>query len=442
MKADDITAVESEAGVIASLIRNPEFSFYSEHLLPNHFQDDDNRYLYAAICQLAKQGIVNVDAYNIVESLNSNEATRGYPEDLTVGKIQDIIDMTDVIARQTPEEYKMLVNNVLDAAFRRDTFARLKRCQELCYNRSVQDVEQKIYKELDEVMMEFSTTSDIPEYKDLVDDCWEEIKQRQGAGYAGYPFKFPTLNEFATIERGELFIFGAEQKQGKSMMLLNCAVDLLKQDLSVLYIDSELNTRMFTARLLAHLSGVAYKDLTSGRYTPEEEQRIIEAKEWMKTRKFTHIYIPLFDQQTIYTAVKRTYHTQGLDVLIVDYFKGSGSGDAWDSYAELGRLVDMVKNQIAGDLGIAAIGAAQATSTGKLADSAKIARNASTIAMITDKTPEEIEADGPECGNKKLRVVINRNGMQMGPNEYIDLKFDGNHILYEEAKQHIPTEPF
>ena len=235
MKAEDITAVESEAGVIASLIRNPELFFYSEHLLPNHFYDEENRYLYAAIAGLAKKGITNVDAYNIVESLNSDDATRGYPSSLTVDKIQDIIDMTDCIARRTPEEYKLLVGNVLDAAFRRDTFSRLKRCQDLCYNRSVRDIEQKIYRELDEVMMEFSTTNDIPEYKDVVDDCWAEIQERQGAGYAGYPFKFPTLNEYATIERGELFIFGAEQKQGKSMMLLNCAVDLPRQDLSVLY---------------------------------------------------------------------------------------------------------------------------------------------------------------------------------------------------------------
>lgn len=102
----------------------------------------------------------------------------------------------------------------------------------------------------------------------------------------------------------------------------------------------------------------------------------------------------------------------------------------------------MVKNKIAGDMGIAAIGAAQATVNGKVADSAKIGRNASTIALIQDKTPEEIEADGVECGNKKLRVVLNRNGMQMAPGEYIDLKFDGNHILYSEAKQHIPQTPF
>lgn len=102
----------------------------------------------------------------------------------------------------------------------------------------------------------------------------------------------------------------------------------------------------------------------------------------------------------------------------------------------------MVKNQICGEMGICGIGAAQATVNGKVADSAKIGRNASTIALIQDKTPDEVEADGAECGNKKLRVILNRNGMQHALGEYIDLFFDGNHILYKEAKQHIPQTPF
>jgi hypothetical protein len=88
------------------------------------------------------------------------------------------------------------------------------------------------------------------------------------------------------------------------------------------------------------------------------------------------------------------------------------------------------------------IGAAQATAAGKVADSAKIGRNASTIALIQDKTPEEVEADGVECGNKKLRVILNRNGMQHAQGEYIDLQFNGNLVSYEEAKQHIPQTPF
>ena len=104
--------------------------------------------------------------------------------------------------------------------------------------------------------------------------------------------------------------------------------------------------------------------------------------------------------------------------------------------------MDTVKNKICGEMNIAGIGAAQATSSGKVADSAKIGRNASTIALLSDKTPEEIEADGVECGNKKLRICLNRNGAQMTPDEYIDLFFDGNTITYREAKQHVPITPF
>lgn len=103
----------------------------------------------------------------------------------------------------------------------------------------------------------------------------------------------------------------------------------------------------------------------------------------------------------------------------------------------------MVKNQICGEMQICGIGAAQATVNGKVADSAKIGRNASTIALIQDKTPDEIERDGTDCGNKKLRVILNRNGMQHASDEYIDMQFKGDFISYEEAKkQHIPETPY
>ncbi len=443
IRADETFArVESEAGVIATLIKHPEFSFYSENLLPNHFFNSDNRCIYAAICELARNGVKTVDPYNIMEALEKLPATRRISESLTADQLYTLMEVSDTICRHTPEEYKLLVSNVLDAAMRRDLCQKLKECESVCMDASRDDVEMRVSKLLDDVMVSYSSVMDIPAYKDVVDECYAMIKSRQADGCAGIPFKFPALNDYATIERGELFIFGAEQKQGKSMMLLNCAVDLLKRDQAVLYLDSELNTRLFTARILAHLSGVEYKALVSGTCPPEDERKIQDAIDWIKTKKFTHLYIPLFDPQSIYTAVKKVYHTQGIDVLIVDYFKSTGEQDAFATYQELGKFVNQIKNEVCGDMNIAGIGAAQATATGRLADSAKIARNASTIAMITDKTPEEIEADGIECGNKKLRVVYNRNGMQMAEGEYIDLRFDGNHILYEQAKQHIPDTPF
>lgn len=443
IRIDDINDITSETGIIATLIRHPEFSFYSEDLLPNHFSNKQNSYMYLALCILAREHIGEADAFNIVAALNSSENTRRYADELDVDELQDFIDLSDTVARDSIEEYKLLVSNVLDAAFRRDTFRELRECERLCLDSSTHDLEQKIYSTLDDVMMSYTSTSEVPPFAEVVDKCWDEICRRQNSeGCSGYMFKFPALNQYATIERGELFIFAAEAKQGKSMMLLNCAVDLLRQDLAVLYLDSELNTRMFTARVLAHLSGIEYKRLTSGRYTEEEAQRIDAAREWLKTRKFTHVYIPMFDQQTIYTTVKKVAHTQGLDVLIIDYFKGSGEGDAFNSYQELGRMVDTAKNQLAGAMNIAALGAAQLTATGKVADSAKIGRNASTIAIITDKTPDEIAEDGAECGNKKLRVILNRNGMQMSQDEYIDLQFNGNLVSYEQAQQHIPHVPY
>ena len=110
---DDINSLESEAGIIASLIHKPDFIFYSEYLLPNHFTNKENRCVYTAIGDLVNRGITTVDPYNIIESLNASEATRKYADELSVEKLNELMEMSDVLARHTPEEYKMLVDNAL-----------------------------------------------------------------------------------------------------------------------------------------------------------------------------------------------------------------------------------------------------------------------------------------------------------------------------------------
>ena len=104
MKAEDISSIDSEAGIIASLIHRPELIFYSEHLLPNHFTKQDNSYVYTAISNLVKKGIMTVDPYNILESLESSESTRGYTNELTIEKLNELMDMSDVLARDSVEE--------------------------------------------------------------------------------------------------------------------------------------------------------------------------------------------------------------------------------------------------------------------------------------------------------------------------------------------------
>ena len=86
MKIDELRSIDSEAGVIATLIKRPEFSFYSEHLLPRHFTEKTNACVYTAITGLVKKGISTIDSYNVFEFLNSSESTRKYADEITLGR--------------------------------------------------------------------------------------------------------------------------------------------------------------------------------------------------------------------------------------------------------------------------------------------------------------------------------------------------------------------
>ena len=91
--------VESEAGIIATLIHHPEFSYYSEQLLPNHFTNEENRYIYQAICSLARDGITTIDPYNIIQALSAKEATRRFADELSIDQLYTLMDNSDSIAR-------------------------------------------------------------------------------------------------------------------------------------------------------------------------------------------------------------------------------------------------------------------------------------------------------------------------------------------------------
>ena len=441
MNTKNISNIESEAGVVASAIVNPSFTYFSEQLKPSHFTDPVNACLYFAVSGLARKGIGTINAFNIIEFFNS-EGANGVPAHLTQGVIEETLVFAPEIAAHSVEEYKMYVANVLDAAHRRTMFEKLQECERFCYELDWDELKREVYNAINSTAMEFSSINDVPLISEVSKQLWEEIVAGQDGGMTGIPFNYPTLNKYATIDRGELFIFAAEAKQGKSIMLMNCAVDLLRRDKSVLYVDSEHNTRTFYLRMLSYLTGIEFRKLVSGSLNDWEETRIERCSTWLSTKTIAHMYMPTFDAKDIYSAAKRFKHTHGLDVLIVDYFKDNGDGDAFDSYQELGRFVDIVKNRICGEMDIAGIGAVQATANGRVADSAKIGRNASTVALIQDKTQEEMDADGILCGNKKLRVILNRNGAQMSPDEYIDLQFDGNVMSIDEAQQHTTHNPF
>lgn len=413
--------------------------------MSRHFTNKVNRYMFAAITILTSENeIRTIDAYNIIEALGSTEETKRYADELSVEQVNEVIDMSDILARASPEEYRLLAKKVKDAAFRRDTYNKLKECETYCFDKNVDDIEHKIYQTLDDVMLEFNANTDIPEYKDIVDKIWEEIEERHIGNTSAIDFPFPILNNYVVMEPGECVCFAAPQKAGKSSLLLTVTVDLLSKGKSVLYIDSEISTKLFTMRLLAHLSGVPFGKIRSGNYDEVEKERLDNSVAWMKDKKFIHHYVPIMDDDTLYLLAKKGKHLIDMDVIIVDYLKANSNDDkAYSVYASLGRITDTLKNRIAGEMRICAVTAAQTTNSGKIADSAKIARNVSTVVTITEKSVDEMEPGGDQYSTRKARVVYNRNGAQMMENEWIDMDFDGSLCKYwESPEQHTAVTPY
>ena len=444
INVDDISSIESEAGIIATLIHHPDYYFRSENLTQKHFTDKANGYAYRAISELAQKNARTIDPYNIRQILCQSEETKSYLDVLTIDKLNEFMDVSNDIARDSYEEYDILVENVLDCAFRRDACRCLTQCINNCKDLSKDDIQKNVYDSIDKIMTDYSSINSMPLYADIVESTWEHIKARQRGETKAISFPFTLLNEYVVLEPGECVCFTGGPKAGKSAMLLTITVAMLKKGKSVLYVDSEISDELFTMRILSHLTGIQFWKIRNGvELTEEEEALIREQIEWLKHQKFIHIYMPVLKADPLYIIAKKAKHQIGIDCIVVDYLKADNTkDDGFSVYADLGNVSDVLKNKIAGEMGIAALTAAQATATGKIADSARIARSMSTVISISDKCLSEIEEDGTGA-TKKLRVVYNRNGAQMLENEYIDMVFDGSTCKYSQAeKQHEVIEPY
>ena len=444
MPPNEIRSIESEAGVVATLALHPEFSFYSEDLNPHHFSDQQNGYLYYAMCELAKKSIEKVDAYNIQMILAARKETEPAIELLPVPTLIEFLDISPTIARHSKEEYRILVDNVRGKAFARDAVTRLDACKNMCYQEDTTDLQGKIFEQVEHLIYEYQRMEEIKLMAHQVDVLWDDGSE-QNALDSSIEFPFPRLNQYCKIERSEAIVLSARQKRGKSIWMMNILVDMLRKGKKAIYIDTELPTKKFFHRLLAHIAQVEYRKIRDKTYSFDELARIDSAKGWLKGTKFVHIYVPVLDDARLISLIKRAYHSYKIDAVFLDYLKANGEHylDAYKNSAALGKTLDLMKNYIGGEMNLFVITAVQATANGDVAFSQNIRRNCSTLLYLERKDQKQFESDGgDEYGNMRLTVQDNRNGEIMGDDEYISLTLDGNRCTFKESAQPAIREPY
>ena len=441
MDIAELSDIQSESGIIGTLIYHPEFVLHTDYLQPGYFYGVENGCIYWAIQELYKEGISNIDAYNVSNKLQSNKAVSKTVEKYNLPSVQEFIELYKETARHTIEEYKMLADNIITLAFKRDLVKTLNQLSSDCFLKDYEldKLSNVVYGELDKLTQKYVTTTDVGTLGQSIDDIWNEIVSRRTSdGTYGIPSKYKSFIDFYTYEPGELVVIQAKYKQGKSVFLMNEAVHKLKNGVPTLVVDSEMPTRLYTERLISHLTGIEMKRIKNGNYSDDEKKIIEHWISWLKEQPFVHIYDPQMTNEKLYSICKMLKHKMNLSFVVFDYLKSNETSTS-DNYNVLGAKCDFLKNNIAGELDLAVLAACQLNRNGEVADSIKINRYLSVGIRWEYKTQEMIARDGLKCGNAFAKIYVNRLGRQMqedDDNDYIDFIFDGDKMTIVEAQQH------
>lgn len=442
----EISDIGAESGIIGTLIYHPEYVLVTDYLKPKNFYGTENACIYWAIQELYKDGIANIDAYNLSQKLQSNPAVNKTLDKYNLPSVQEYMELYKETARHTIEEYTMLAESVVTLAFKRDLVKTFNQLESQCFDlkKDLDTLSGNVYDSLDKLTQSYITKADACLLGEEIDDVWAEIESRRtDNGLYGIPSKYPSFGEYFTYETGELVVIQAKYKQGKSVFLMNEVVHKLKNGIPTLVIDTEMQTRLYVERLLAHLTKISVQRIKSGQYTEEEGERIHEQIQWIKEQPFVHVYMPEVSNSQMYTICKMWKHKIGLQFFVFDYLK-SNESESSTNYNVLGAKCDFLKNKIAGELDLAVLAACQLNRQGEVADSIKINRYLSVGIKWEYKQASMIAKDGKECGNAYAKIYVNRLGQQMQEDDeedYIDFSFDGDHMsIIETEIQHARTD--
>lgn len=447
MEIAELSDIQSESGIIGTLIAHPEYIEHTEFLQPRYFYNPENQMMFWAIRELTKEGIQTMDSYNISQKLKTSSSIQKNIEKYNIPSIQGWIDGYNIVSRDSIEEYKALAEDVTTLAFKRELVKTLDNLRNACFKRDVDlaELSNDVYGRLDQLTQKFVQSEEIKVLGEELDDIWDEIKSRRTTdGIYGLPSKYPSFLPYFTYEPGELVLVHAKYKQGKSAFLMNEAVHKLRNGVPVLVVDSEMSTRQYTERLLAHISGVSNKKIKNGTYNHEEERKVSDALEWLRRQSFVHMYDPNMTMDKLYSICKMLKRKIGLGFVVYDYLKDN-SGTSSEIYNALGAKCDFLKNKIAGELDMPVLSAAQLNRAGDIADSYKINMYLSVAIKWGYKSQEMQVRDGIECGNMYAKIYINRLGEQMQEDDdqdYIDFRFDGDTMTVDEAEQHVRSDNF
>ena len=431
MKIEEMIAFTgSERAILTIIMKNTENILKCEELglRKEHFSVKANRYIYSAIVYLLSKGYDKIDGVSIINTLD-NKGKEALEE---LGGLEyiDLLLMTEIF-----DNIGIYVEKVVNAYKRRNIYTI---CEETKEKMLMDEVNLPVLlNNMQDNLLGMSLdNNDTGKVYKMGDRLADRLNERANApsDVKGYRVGWKQFDKYTQgYQGGELTVFCAPSKTGKSAILMNHSMRLsVFSNIAVLYISTEMPDDEMEDRLLSCISGVPYEEVCNGMFCKDTEngraeikmQNIREALEKIKQAPFEHIYMPDFTTEKV-TALAKQRNLQGkCDLLVFDYIKLPPSDvsalASAQEYQRLGYMTTCLKD-LAGILNIPVVSACQSNADESVLNGSKpgqsfiggskrILHMASKLFYLVNKTDEELARSGIERGNQKLWLAFQRSG--------------------------------
>lgn len=417
--------------MISICLKNPEkiIEVESAEIFAEHFSVPGHKYIFMAMVYLYSKKITPTPMA-IIEVLSSEDAKKKVEELGGLEYLTTIEETTipsssiNIFIEKIKQSYARRM--LYDIAENVRSFVLSDKAQVLNPSELVDYAQQQIT----DLSVNASSSEEVYKMGDRTEEVLNE-RAENPAQVPGLEVGWTQFDRYTNgAQPGDLIIVCAPSKTGKSVLLTNWATKLsIKDQIPVLYFDTEMNEREQEDRILANLTGIPHDEIVSGMYVmdtingtaSEKLERLKKAREELKLGQYYHIYMPHFTIEKI-NALTRKFHMQlGIGAVFFDYIKiPSNQADfkQMQEYQALGFFTSGLKD-LAGNLKIPIFTACQTNrndldtedpDASNIGGSYRILQLASKLMFLVNKSSEKIAKDGFQNGNQQLIIKYQRNG--------------------------------
>ena len=306
----------AEKAIFSLLMAHPEkFVEVSDYLEQKDFYNLTHQEIWQAVSSLSKAGqdidIVSAKMELVKQGSDAGPATK---------ELANCFEETspwggNLLNFAKEIKNKSMLRKILETTYRNSANARLDDANAITILGAIE-------KEIIDIV-DLEQESRAIDSEGIINEINADIAKGQEGGWKGFNTGFADIDSTTGgFIPTHCWIVGAYTGVGKTFMILQMLLNVLKQNGKVMLFSTEMDRKMNMLRLISNLAGLGTIQVLKGLLNAEEKVRMVSAQETLRSyKKNLTIYDDVYTVEQIRLKAKKRCLKEGLDIIFVDFIQ-------------------------------------------------------------------------------------------------------------------------